>query len=130
MKSLRVSCILILSTLLYLKGLNKGFHKWWMPFGWFVFLADYEWIIVFSWGFPKVLLDGAMTGRTTWIIEQHNQIKRCVSILSSEVDISTLIQQVLDNVFIAEWRAEEKTKDSVRNDTCSVYDFASQTSWY
>lgn len=75
-----------------------------------------------------MLLDGEMTGRTTWIIEQHNQIKRCVSILSSEVDISTLIQQVLDNVFIAEWRAEEKTKDSVRNDTCSVYDFGSQTS--
>lgn len=74
-----------------------------------------------------MLLDGAMTVRTTWIIEQHNQIKRCVSILSSEVDISTLIQQVLDNVFIAEWRAEEK-KDSVRNDTCSVYDFGSQTS--
>lgn len=38
----------------------------------------------------------------TWVIQQHHQVKGCVSILSSEVDISSLTQQVLDNIFIPE----------------------------
>lgn len=49
----------------------------------------------------------------TWVVEQHDQIKGCVSVLSSQVDVSTLIQQVLDNVFIAASR-KQRNKDKNR----------------
>lgn len=46
----------------------------------------------------------------TWVVQQHNQIKGCVSIFSSQVDISPLTQQVLDNVFIAGRRERETNR--------------------
>lgn len=49
----------------------------------------------------------------TWVVEQHDQIKGCVSVLSSEVDVSALTQQVLDNVFIAGSR-KQRNKDKNR----------------
>lgn len=49
----------------------------------------------------------------TWVVEQHDQIKGRVSVLSSEVDVSTLTQQVLDNVFIAGSR-KQRNKDKNR----------------
>lgn len=49
----------------------------------------------------------------TWVVEQHDQIKGCVSVLSAEVDVSTLTQQVLDNVFIAGSR-KQRNKDKNR----------------
>lgn len=53
----------------------------------------------------------------TWVVEQHDQIKGRVSVLSSEVDVSTLTQQVLDNVFIAGSR-KQKNKD--KNMSCFI----------
>lgn len=52
-------------------------------------------------------------GSMTWVVEQHDQIKGRVSVLSSEVDVSTLTQQVLDNVFIAGSR-KQRNKDKNR----------------
>lgn len=49
----------------------------------------------------------------TWVVEQHDQIKGRVSVLSSEVDVSALTQQVLDNVFIAGGR-KQRNKDKNR----------------
>lgn len=49
----------------------------------------------------------------TWVVEQHDQIKGCVSVLSAEVDVSTLTQQVLDNVFITGSR-KQRNKDKNR----------------
>lgn len=47
----------------------------------------------------------------TWVVEQHDQIKGRVSILSSKVDVGALAQQVLDNVFIAGGR-KQRNKDN------------------
>lgn len=52
-------------------------------------------------------------GSMTWVVEQHDQIKGGVSVLSSEVDVSTLTQQVLDDVFIAGSR-KQRNKDKNR----------------
>lgn len=38
--------------------------------------------------------------RCTWVIQKHHQIKGRVSILGSEVDVSTLTQQILNDVNI------------------------------
>lgn len=54
----------------------------------------------------------------TWVVEQHDQIKGCVSVLGSEVDVSTLTQQVLDNVFIAggrKQRNKEKNRPMIQS---------------
>lgn len=52
-------------------------------------------------------------GSMTWVVEQHDQIKGCVAVLGSEVDVSTLTQQVLDDVFIAGSR-KQRNKDKSR----------------
>lgn len=47
-----------------------------------------------DWQYYNKILD-------TWVVQQHDQIERCVSVLRSKVDISPLTQQVLDNIFIS-----------------------------
>lgn len=42
-----------------------------------------------------------MMRKTTWVTQQHHQIKGCVSVLSSKVDVGSLTQQVFDDVFVA-----------------------------
>lgn len=67
-------------------------------------------------------------GVCTWVVQQHHQIKGCVSIFRPKVDISPLTQQVLDNVFITEKRRrrEEKKRrirlSKMTNNVCTYKD--------
>lgn len=86
----------------------------------FCYVLQYIWEELFVQSvhfFPKECKTKLMTVGGTWVVQQHNQIKCRVSILSSKVDISPLAQQVLDNVFITGRRREgEKTKEKSRRE--------------